>query len=301
MPYDVRAHQAVIALRDYLDKMLGRTPTIAVLATVNTIVGRISETISTGSVTVNGVLPAVDHELQWDPELSAAAGYVVASILEWPSQLPTEAVSSTLRAIANFYRVKLSGGTTGARAKIRTIERAVTAFQRNDTVRAKTAVILIQAYDTGIEFSGQPVSDWQTARSCLSGSAELEELFKQARLLRLFKATDALAWALIDAWDGRAAYADAAGTVRRVLGTESLTAAQQAPASVSLMSMHRSKGKEFDGVIIVEGAFNGRLLDTNWNAERIQANRRLLRVAITRARHMAVFVRPEGAPSLVDD
>jgi DNA helicase II / ATP-dependent DNA helicase PcrA len=142
------------------------------------------------------------------------------------------------------------------------------------------------------------VSDWKTARARLRGALELEELFGKVRQLRLFKATDALAWALIDAWDGQAAYVDAAATVRRVLANETLDASQQEPAAVSLMNMHKSKGKEFDGVVIAEGTYGARLLDSSWSAERVQANRRLLRVAITRARHMVIFVRPSDCQPL---
>ncbi|MFD7447178.1 hypothetical protein [Streptomyces sp. NPDC059909] len=49
-------------------------------------------------------------------------------------------------------------------------------------------------------------------------------------------------------------------------------------------------------MVIVEGAYHSRLLDPEWDANRTRANRRLLRVAITRARHMVVFIRPKGAP-----
>ncbi|MEU3529335.1 ATP-binding domain-containing protein [Streptomyces sp. NPDC038707] len=66
-----------------------------------------------------------------------------------------------------------------------------------------------------------------------------------------------------------------------------------------MMGMYRSKGDEFDWVVIVEGTYHSRLLDQDWDAERIRANRRLLRVAITRARHMVVFVRPEDALPLM--
>lgn len=132
----------------------------------------------------------------------------------------------------------------------------------------------------------------------LQGSAELRELFDKVRLLRLLKATDALAWALLDAWDGQAAYVDAAAAVQRVLSNETLEASQQDPVPVSLMSMHKSKGKEFDAVIIAEGEHGARLLDAAWDNKRVQANRRLLRVAITRARHVVVFVRPWNAVSL---
>jgi len=290
---EVKVHEAIVALRAHLEKTLDQVPTIAVLAPVNSLVGRISEVISTDTVVANVSLPIIDHELHWDPELSAAAGYVVASIMEWSHLTRTEAIPKTLRSIGDFYRIKLAGGTAGARGTIQTTERAITAFKSNATVRAKAAKLIIQAFDDGIELAGDPVSDWQTARARLHGASELEEIFGTVRLLRLFKATDALAWALIDAWDGQAAYVDAAGIVQRVLANETLDPSQQEAAMVSLMSMHKSKGKEFDGVIIAEGAYGARLLDSNWNENRMQANRRLLRVAITRARHMVIFVRPD--------
>lgn len=295
---EVRVHQLLLAFRAYLEEKLGRTPTIAVLAPANFVVGKISEVISTDTQTTKGILPAVDHELNWDPELAAAAGNVVATIMEWPGLHRTVAIPKTLRAISDFYRVKLSGGVEGARSTVRTIERAITAFESDRTILAKTAKVIIAAFDDGIDLAGVPVGDWQTARARLHGSVELNELFGKVRQLRLLKATDALAWALLDAWDGHIAYTDAAATVQRVLANETLEASQQDPAPVSLMSMHKSKGKEFDGVIIAEGAYGARLLDTTWDRKRVQANRRLLRVAITRARHTVLFVRPADAVPL---
>jgi hypothetical protein len=65
------------------------------------------------------------------------------------------------------------------------------------------------------------------------------------------------------------------------------------------MNMHKCKGKEFDAVIIPEGLHHARLLDFIWDARRTTQQRRLLRVAITRARHLVVFVRPADAVPLV--
>ncbi|WP_433530318.1 UvrD-helicase domain-containing protein [Micromonospora sp. CA-263727] len=299
--YKTQAHRAIVAIHSHLEKHLGRTPTVAVLASTNALVARISETISDNREDLENakrILPAVDHELNWDPELSAAAGYVVASVMEWPDLSRVQAISSTMSAIADFYRIKLSGGTTGARAKITTIERAISAFHRGAKVLSKTGKVIITAVDDGVQLNGDPVSDWQIARARLHGSTELEEIFARARLLRLFKATDALAWALMDAWNGRDAYTDAAQAVRQVLAAEALEAAQAEPVAVSLMNMHKSKGKEFDGVIIVEDQYAAPLLDPAWDQSRSQAARRVLRVAITRARHVVIFVRPAGATPL---
>jgi DNA helicase-2/ATP-dependent DNA helicase PcrA len=64
------------------------------------------------------------------------------------------------------------------------------------------------------------------------------------------------------------------------------------------MNMYKSKGKEFDAVIIVEGRHQAKLLDPDWDATRTTQRRRVLRVAITRARDMVVFMRPRDAAPL---
>ena len=295
------AHQAILYLQQRLSGQLGRLPTIAVLAPSSVFAAAISEAISGEQMSANGlVLPPVDHELVWDPGLSAAAGFVVASILEWPALPPAEAITATLRNIADFYRVKLAGRKSGsARSVITATENAINAFRSGKAVRTKTGKAIIAAYDAGIQLTGRPVTDWQLARARLHGTVELEEVFSKARLLRLLHATDALAWGLTGIWDGEAAYTGAAATVRRILADEMISGRPAEPHPVTLMNMHKSKGKEFDAVVIAEGLHRDRLLDQTWDAKRILRNRRVLRVAITRARHAVLFVRPQGAVPLV--
>src|SRR5207247_2565276 len=124
---------------------------------------------------------------------------------------------------------------------------------------------------------------------------ELEEVFKLARMLRLFQASDTLARALTNAWNGRDSYTEAVNAIRTVLIDEMITASRQDAAPVSLMTMHRSKGKEFDAVILFEGQHIGKLLDAKSDARTNSADRRLLRVALTRARHRVVLIRPNDA------
>jgi DNA helicase II / ATP-dependent DNA helicase PcrA len=294
-------HRAILYLQAHLSQRLGRLPTIAVLAPSSAFVAGISEAISAEMPTADGALPAVDHELVWDPGLSAAAGFVVASILEWPALTRAEAIPATLRSVADFYRVKLAGrDSSGARSVITATENAVTAFMSGRPPRTNTGKAIIAAYDAGLQLTGRPVTDWQLARARLheTGARELEEVFSKARLLRLLHATDALAWGLTGIWDGQSSYPGAADTVRRILSEEMISGRPAESHPVTLMNMHKSKGKEFDAVIIVEGFHHDRLLDRSWDASRVTRNRRVLRVAITRARYNVLFIRPWDAVPL---
>lgn len=222
---EAQVHRAILALSRALKQQLGRTPTIAVLAPTNALIGRISEAIGNDQpdpTNTAKVLPQIDHELNWDQELSAAAGSVVASIMEWPGLSGDQAITGTLNAIADFYRTKIASGTAGARTTVSTIANAITAAHSGVTVRSKAAKAIINAVNAGIELTGEPVSDWQMARRRLAGAKELEEIFSKARLLRLLRATDAIAWALMDTWNGQNAYTDATRAIRRVFANETL-------------------------------------------------------------------------------
>lgn len=290
-------HWGVIAARDALIKHLGRAPTIAVLTRTNVLAGRISETLSEDRVTPAGKeLPAVEHALAWDPELAAASALVVSSILEWPLKQRIDAVTGTLGYVADYYRTKLGNGTQGARGKVTTLKRAIGAVQAERRPASKTARILLEQFDRQTQLTGQPVQDWQAARTRLAGSAELDEIYRQARLIRLLKATDALAWTLLAAWDGASGYRQAADVVRITLADEAVNIARVDTPTVSVMTMHKSKGKEFDGVLIVEGRHQGQFFDEDHRHH--GADRRLLRVAITRARHLVAFIRPGEAKPL---
>lgn len=71
------------------------------------------------------------------------------------------------------------------------------------------------------------------------------------------------------------------------------------PKGVSLMTMHKSKGKEFDGVVIVEGMYSSPFLLEHESPD-FAPSRRLLRVGITRARSFVQLVRPRTASPLID-
>lgn len=118
-------------------------------------------------------------------------------------------------------------------------------------------------------------------------------------MVRLFRASDALATALAARWMDRVTYEGAARIIRTVLEQERLIGFERDPKGVSLMTMHKSKGKEFDGVVMVEGVYSSPFFLGHEEPD-FAPSRRLLRVGITRARSFVLLVRPRKAKPLVE-
>jgi DNA helicase-2/ATP-dependent DNA helicase PcrA len=63
------------------------------------------------------------------------------------------------------------------------------------------------------------------------------------------------------------------------------------------MTMHKSKGKEFDEVVIYEGQYQGRLMKRPNDPKVVSQDRLTLLVAVTRAMKRATILTPKADPS----
>lgn len=138
------------------------------------------------------------------------------------------------------------------------------------------------------------------ARNVVAGNPKLKEVFISARFVRLFRATDEIGGTLSKEWLASGTYGRAAESIRRTLEARQLISENTEPRGIMLMTMHKAKGKEFDGVVIIEGQHRGTFFGDSREQEPFEATRRLLRVAITRARHKVHIVRPNGVRPLTD-
>lgn len=292
-------HAVVIWTLSKLRRQGIENPSVAVLARSNGLVERVSGILSEPHQYNGTALAPVDHNVVWDAELSAAAGTVVASIMEWSDDGAPLSVAATLEAIAHYYELKnATSPSQTAMENVRKYKDAAQKVRDGGQPRINAGKELVAAEEEGLEFKGDPVADWLTARALLQQISHLQELFRQSRLVRLFRATDTLGSGLADLWLTQGHYAGAARLVSQTLEHERLIAADQEPSGCMLMSMHKSKGKEFDGVVIVEGGYAGLFFDPNRELPPFERSRRLLRVAITRARTHVTIVRIQGAHPL---
>lgn len=298
--FDSTLHARVVWLFSQLRKSGIENPSVAVLARTNPMVGRLSAILGQAHTYNNVNLKSVDHDVLWDAELTAAAALVVASILEWPGQPMGIALGETCDRIAQYFDARNASKYSKAAQEASVKYRAAAARARaGDHPKLNSTKALTAAFKDGFTLRGDPVGDWIQARDLLSSGKDLSSLLADAKFVRLFRAADEIGSRLAAAWDRRGNYGPAIDLVRRALEAGKLQADHREPRGCILMTVHKAKGKEFDGVVLVEGQFHGTFFrDTDSVAERAAA-RRLLRVGITRARHRVVLVRPQGALPLV--
>ena len=281
-------------------------PTVAVLARSNDLVAEVSDILEVPHAYNGKDLKPIPHDIVWDQELSASAGVAMASALEFVS-LDTPSAREAMHAkIEEYFLVKKDFCERYGGRGAETAGKKATRFRK---ARAKIAdgKTLAQGSPKTFEgalaaipaLSGDPVADWKAVRAAFLAHDDLKAIFQDARMVRLFRASDTLATALAGRWMERATYEGAARMIRSVLDQEKLIGLELDPKGVSLMTMHKSKGKEFDGVVLVEGLYSSPFF-LGHEAPDFAPSRRLLRVAITRARNFVLLVRPRDAKPLVD-
>ena len=298
--FNSTVHAAVLWTFSTLRKNGVKNPSVAVLARSNSLVAKISGILSGEHQYKQKLLLPHDHSVVWDAELTAAAGTVVASIMEWSDDSLKSAVSSTLEHIAQYYELKnATYPSQSAVENFRKFREAAGKVCDGATPRIKAAKELLTVFNDTIDFVGNPVNDWKVARKVLNDVSALNELFREARMVRLFRATDAVGSGLADLWLAAGNYRGARTLIAQTLERERIIAVDQEPHGCVLMSMHKSKGKEFDGVVIVEGTYSGLFFDSRHEQPPFERARRLLRVAITRAKTRVLIVRSHNAIPLV--
>lgn len=133
------------------------------------------------------------------------------------------------------------------------------------------------------------------ARHALRAAIGVRELFGSfgnSAFFSLAKRHAALRENLAERWRMSGGYGGARDIVSGALLQEHFLAATRVWSGINVMTIHKAKGKEFDEVIVFEGAHVGRLVRDNATDRDIEQARLALRVAVTRARSRTTVLTP---------
>ncbi|MGH9462403.1 MAG: 3'-5' exonuclease [Vicinamibacteria bacterium] len=273
-------------------------PCVAVLCRTNLFVTQLSGFLLEEHTFGGKQFRPILHDVVWDPDLSAVSGQIMSSVLEWPTKNPVEGTARTADLVSEYFSLKNAEDPSKSAARsARQFKEASESLRARKKPKIKAAKDLLEAAERGLDFGGDPVKDWLSARRVLDQIDALGEIVIASKMLRLFRATDMLAEGLSDLWLSQGQYGGAASFIRRTLDRERLVATERESRGCVLMTMHKSKGKEFDGVVLVEGKYRSPFF-SHGDGPLFERSRRLLRVAITRARSVVTIVRPKEAGHL---
>lgn len=275
---------------------------LGILVPTKRLMLEVSEYLASSQSFQNGKkAPPINNEAALDAAGPSLAACVIAGVLAGgPS--PEHIAKDLITDLSNHMRGRKGGGKPSQQqlaladsldnfldtGKIRGSRRKATADECMEIAKARKEVV----------FTGDPGADWITIRKLLE-SAEAEELKNiamDARALKFLNRGTQLRSTLAEIWRSTGSYEGAREAVDSALLQEHFSSASKEYRGVHVMTVHKSKGKQFSEVIIYEGSFQGRLLRTNATArERAQALLSL-RVAVTRAEQFTTIITPGNNP-----
>lgn len=157
-------------------------------------------------------------------------------------------------------------------------------------------VLSLLANTAALQLTGDPMTDWRAIRAQLDASDrdEFKALAKEARHMRLLRRGAQIESKLAEAWRTHGSYNNARALLAAAVVEDQFAATTRPQQGVTVMTIHKAKGKEFDEVIVFEGLFSRYVQRPGADGER--SARFNLHVAATRARRAVTIMTPEIEP-----
>lgn len=241
-------------------------------------------------------LPEVSHDVLIDPEGPALSAVLLGGLMQGGAS--TEEIEHSLLADV-IAHIRGRGGMDITQADLK-LSDALIAYQTGQALRGKTRLAMMADIrgiaEARMAFvpTGDPEADWLTVRRMVDGATheKLQSISGDARFIRLLNKGTQLRESLAEHWRITGGYKRARDIVAGALLQEHFSSSTRSWTGVNVMTIHKSKGKEFDEVIIFEGLHMGRLLRQNATTNDIEQARLALRVGVTRARSRTTLLTP---------
>ena len=255
---------------------------MAILATWNRGVTLVSQALRG-----TGERKGIPHRVVFDEAAVLLSSRLVAFLME-PRRIPEQQLLDLADALdlsAGVFRARGKKGNLTIAAKLTATAIQCRSGKEPGANTAAGKLLRVMLATSAPAFSGDPKRDWIHIRDLIkqSGNRDIASISKDVDQLVLFQRGQRIANGLTELWQNQGSYARARNALDVALAEDYLLSGRREAHGIHVMTIHASKGKEFD-VVIVFDDHHSCPLDRN-EAHPHQASRRLFRVAITRAKH----------------
>lgn len=247
------------------------------------------------SVALNTGAKPVRHKLSFDEAEAVLSARFAAFLLE--PKLEANRLNDLAIALELLATAKRAGGLAAAKQwqewaiKIRLGKLPSAGFVR--------AILAVMDDLTVHRFVGDPAKDWNQVKHSLrnSGSEELTGVARNLDYLVAFNRGKRIGSGLGAVWVRDGQYTGAREVLDLALAQDQILGGIDDPPGLQVMTVHKSKGKQFDGVVLIrEGRHDGVQLVSSFvwwgDTAPFLRSRKILRVAITRAKVHTLIVDP---------
>lgn len=280
----IRSSVGIISRR--VEVSTGERPqNIAMVATWGKGVNIISK-----ALTGDGSEP-IYHRVIIDEAPVLLSSRLVAFLLEPHTQEhELDALAEALMLGASVF---LARGGAGALKTATGLKTQVANIKAGQPVRGRTAAHALLGLLRHLrehKFVGIPTRDWLEARSMLAatGTTVWADVADYAEQLIVFQRGKRISSALADLWQTQGSYMNAREALDIALAQDQLLSGGNDLNGIHVMTLHKSKGKEFDGVVILDDSHSCPLIGREQSP--YSRSRKLLRVGITRAKHHVLLL-----------
>lgn len=242
----------------------------------------------------------VAHKVVFDEAASLLASRFAAFLLEPKSRntLNTHVVEA-LELLADIAR---AAGTTGGHDASTRYRKWAQAVRQGRVPKVKAVRALTGLFGDlcDSQLQGDPVRDWLAIKARIRdcGDCDIASISGLLNYLVAFKRGRRIAAALSALWTETGTYSRARQALDTALAQETLLAGMEDLTGIHVMTIHRSKGKQFDAVIIYRR--NAPIGPNRWQSSLVwrddhapyTRSRKILRVGITRARKHVLILEP---------
>jgi len=267
----------------------GSSFNVAIAARSKTMVRKISDSLDK-QMTIQGILHSpVPHDVLLDQNQIVLAARVISNVLGSSVDAREDRLAQTLARVGDMLRA--SNKSTNI-SKSDTLRKWAVKCSDLKPPNTKCVVALQRIFDEldRSGFVGSPTEDWISVRRKFEES-DVDELVRTgdfARYLRLLRRGSVIEEQLASLWRSTGTYVGAEEALERAILQDQIASDATEKARISVMNMHQLKGREYDGVLLVEDRH--RTFRAHENAPPYADTRRLLQVALTRARSYAAIL-----------
>ena len=275
---------------------------VAVLVPTQKLMLAVSDYLSTEQANGKVKLPKMLHEVAVDAEGPSLAGITIGRLLECESVSEEAAVDSLIKDICE-HMVGRRGGKAPRKEDVQLIEGVGRFLTERKVVGSKRKLLVDECQRVvhqtrSLAYTGDPFIDWVSTRDIISESAapSIQCLANDALHLRFLRKGASLRSKLTELWRSNMSYVGSTVAVRNAFTNEHFVAKSQKLQGLHVMTIHKSKGKEFDEVVIYEGVRRDRIVRDPSDERNVAQSTLLLRVGVSRASQRVSILTPQWAP-----